>query len=471
MNGARTILWTSSEAARAAGGASSSEWAAYGVSIDTRTLEPGDLFIALTGENRDGHEFVADALKKGAASALVSRRPDGVPAAAPLLMVSDTQAGLEGLGRAARARSVARIVAVTGSAGKTTTKEMLRLILSRGLLREGAVAASAASYNNHWGVPLSLARMARDAAYGVFEIGMNHAGEIRALVKIARPHVALITTVAPAHLEYFGTVEAIADAKAEIFEGIETGGSAILPAENSQFERLKALAGRARVSPILSFGSSAGADARLLSASAHGEGQKVLADIAGTRLAFAIGAAGTHIAMNAIAALLAARELGADLARGADALVNFTALKGRGARFSAGGIEIIDESYNANPASMAAALDLLARTEPPPGARRIAVLGDMLELGAESAALHRALARNIAAARADSVFLCGPQMQALWQALPAKLRGSYSEKSSELAPEIVRSLKTGDVVLVKGSFGSRMSVVIDALRALKAAAA
>jgi UDP-N-acetylmuramoyl-tripeptide--D-alanyl-D-alanine ligase len=281
----------------------------------------------------------------------------------------------------------------------------------------------------------------------------------------------LITTVAPAHLEYFGTVEAIADAKAEIFEGIETGGSAVLPAENSQFERLKALAGRARVSRILSFGTSAGADARLLSASAHGEGQKVLADIAGTRLAFAIGAAGTHIAMNAIAALLAARELGADLARGADALVNFTALKGRGARLSAGGIEIIDESYNANPASMAAALDLLARTEPAPGGRRIAVLGDMLELGAESAALHRALARSIAAARTDSVFLCGPQMQALWQALPTKLRGSYSEQSSELAPEIVRSLKTGDVVLVKGSFGSRMSVVIDALRALKAAAA
>ena len=477
MNGARTILWTSSEAARAAGGTSVSEWAAYGVSIDTRTLEPGDLFIALTGENRDGHEFVADALKKGAASALVSRRPQGVPAAAPLLTVGDTQAGLEGLGRAARARSAARIVAVTGSAGKTTTKEMLRLILSRALSREGAIAASAASYNNHWGVPLSLARMARDAAYGVFEIGMNHAGEIRNLVKIARPHVALITTVAPAHLEYFGTLEAIADAKAEIFEGIETSGaagaagSAILPAENSQFERLKAHAGRAGVSRILSFGASAGADARLLSASAHGEGQKILADIAGTRLAFAVGAAGMHIAMNAIAALLAARELGADLARGADALVNFTALKGRGARFSAGGIEIIDESYNANPASMAAALDVLARTEPAPGGRRIAVLGDMLELGAESAALHRALARNIAAARADAVFLCGPQMQALWQALPAKLRGYYCEKSSELAPEIVRSLKTGDVVLVKGSFGSCMSVVIDALRALKAAAA
>jgi UDP-N-acetylmuramoyl-tripeptide--D-alanyl-D-alanine ligase len=290
-------------------------------------------------------------------------------------------------------------------------------------------------------------------------------------VKIARPHVALITTVAPAHLEYFGTVEAIADAKAEIFEGIEAGGSTILPAENSQFERLKDRARKARVSRILSFGAAAGADARLLSASPYGEGQKVLADIAGMRLAFAIGAAGTHIAMNAIAGLLAARELGADLAKGADALVNFTALKGRGARFSAAGIEIIDESYNANPASMAAALDLLARTKPGPGGRRIAVLGDMLELGAESAALHRALARNIAAAGADAVFLCGPQMQALWQALPAKVRGFHSEKSSELAPEIVRSLKTGDVVLVKGSFASRMSVVIDALRALKAAAA
>ena len=468
---ARAALWTSSEAARATGGTSVLDWAATGVSIDTRTLEPGDLFIALTGENRDGHEFAADALKKGAASALVSRRPDNVPADAPLLVVSDTQAGLEGLGRAARARSAARIVAVTGSAGKTTTKEMLRLILSRGLSREGAVAASAASYNNHWGVPLSLARMARDAAYGVFEIGMNHAGEIRSLVKIARPHVALITTVAPAHLEYFGTVEAIADAKAEIFEGIEAKGSAILPAENSQFERLKDHARKAGVSRILSFGTTAGADARLLSASPHGEGQKILADIAGMRLAFAIGAAGTHIAMNAIAALLAARELGADLAKGADALVNFTALKGRGARFSAGGIEIIDESYNANPASMAAALDLLARTKPGPGGRRIAVLGDMLELGAESVALHRALARNIAAARADAVFLCGPQMGALWQALPAKVRGFHSEKSSELAPEIVRSLKTGDVVLVKGSFASRMSVVIDALRALKAAAA
>jgi len=466
MSETRSPLWTSREAATATGGTSTFDWAAFGVSIDTRTLETGDLFVALAGDNRDGHYFVADALAKGAAAALVSKRPDNVTNTAPLLIVQNTQSALEALGRAARLRSGARIVAVTGSAGKTTTKEMLRLILSR----SGAVSASAASYNNHWGVPLSLSRMARDVSYGVFEIGMNHAGEIRTLVKSVRPQVAMITTVAPAHLEYFGTVEAIADAKAEIFEGIESGGTAILPAENSQFERLKARARAAGVSRILSFGSTATTDGRLISASSHGEGQKILADIGGTRLAFAIGAAGTHIAMNAIAALLAARELGADIAKGADALVNFTALKGRGARFSAGGIEIIDESYNANPASMAAALDLLAKTQPGDGGSRIVALGDMLELGSESAALHRALARNIAAAKADKVFLCGTQMQALWQALPAKVRGFYSEKSTELAPEIVLNVKKGDVVLVKGSFGSRMSVIIDALRALKAAA-
>jgi len=466
MSDSQSPLWTSLEATTATGGKSTFNWAAFGVSIDTRTLQTGDLFIAHSGDNRDGHAFVADALNKGAAAAMVHRRPDDAPATAPLLIVQNTRSALEALGRAARLRSAAQIVAVTGSAGKTTTKEMLRLVLSR----SGEVAASAASYNNHWGVPLSLARMPRDVGYGVFEIGMNHAGEIRALVKPVRPQVAAITTVAPAHLEYFGTVEAIADAKAEIFEGIETGGVAILPAENSQFERLKARARAVGVSRILSFGSSAGADARLISASAHGEGQKILADIKGTRLAFAIGAAGTHIAMNAIAALLAARELGADIAKGADALVNFTALKGRGARFSAGGIEIIDESYNANPASMAAALDLLAKTQPADGGRRIVALGDMLELGGESAALHRALARNIAAAKADKVFLCGVQMQSLWQVLPLAVRGFYSEQSSELAPEIMSTVQKGDVILVKGSFGSRMSVIIDALRALKAAA-
>ena len=467
MSASRPPIWTAAEAAAATGGGSSGDWTAFGVSIDTRTLEPGDLFVALTGENRDGHEFVADALKKGAVAAMVSRMPAGISTDARLLTVKDTQAGIEGLGRAARARSKARIVAVTGSAGKTTTKEMLRLILAR----SGSVAASVASYNNHWGVPLSLARMPADAAFGVFEIGMNHAGEIRTLVKFVRPHVCIVTTVAPAHLEYFGTVEAIADAKAEILEGLEPGGSAILPSDNPQFDRLEARAKSHRVSKILSFGNAPSADARLLSATTEGEGQKVLATIGKTRLAFSVNAAGAHIAMNAIAALLAARELGADLARGADALASFAALKGRGARFVAAGIEIIDESYNANPASMAAAIELLSKASPERGGRRIAALGDMRELGPEGPALHKALARNLAAARADLVFLCGPNMRALWDALPVKSRGAYTESSAELVKDMMQLVRTGDVVLVKGSFGSRMSVVIDALRARETATA
>ena len=300
---------------------------------------------------------------------------------------------------------------------------------------------------------------------------MNHAGEIRSLVKFVKPHVAVITTIAPAHLEHFGTVEAIADAKAEIFEGVEPDGAAILPADNPQFDRLLAHAKKSGVSKILSFGKPTSTDGRLLSTTTQGDGQNVLATIGKMRLAFSVNAAGSHIAMNAIAALLAAQELGADVARGADELANFAALKGRGARFFAGGIEVIDESYNANPASMAAAIELLAKAEPHSGGRRIAALGDMRELGPESAALHKALSRNIAAARADLVFLCGPNMRALWDALSKKNRGFYAETSAELAPEMMRSLKTGDVVLVKGSFGSRMSVIIEALRARESATA
>ncbi len=463
----RVPLWTAAEAAAATQGKSMGSWNANGVSIDSRTLEAGDLYIALKGNTKDGHEFVADALKKGAAAALVSARPDNVSPNAPLLYVGDTQAGLENLGRAARARSAARIAAVTGSAGKTTTKEMLRLVLARA----GAVSASVSSLNNHWGVPLSLARMSRAAAYGVFELGMNHAGEIHALVSQVRPHVALITTIAPAHLEYFGTVEAIADAKAEIFDGIEEGGVAILPAANPQFERLKARARAAGVARILCFGASEGSEARLLCTEPHGEGQTVSAEISGTRLRFTIGAPGGHIAMNAIAALLAARELGADIVADGEALADFSALKGRGARLHAGGIEIIDDSYNANPASMAAALDLLGKAEPRGSGRRIAVLGDMLELGGRAEELHRGLSADIASARADLVFLCGPMMKSLWSALPAKNKGSYAGKSSELAPELIGSLRVGDVVLVKGSFGSRMSVIIEALRARETAPA
>ena len=463
---ASAVLWNAKEAAQATGGTTAGSWSATGVSIDTRTIEAGDLFVALKGE-RDGHEFVAAALAKNAAAAMVSSRPKNAPAEAPLLVVRDTQTGLEALGRASRDRSKAKIVAVTGSAGKTTTKEMLRTMLSAA----GTVAASAASYNNHWGVPLSLARMPRETQYGVFELGMNHAGEIRALVKQVRPHVAVITTIAPAHLEYFGKIEAIADAKAEIFEGIEPGGVAILPAGNSQFGRLKAHAQKAGVGRILSFGTGADADGRLIASEAQGDGQKITASIRGQKIQCVIGAAGAHIAMNAVAALLAVQELGADIGACAEALAQFSALKGRGARIALNGIELIDESYNANPASMAAALDLLGQTRPKANGRRIAVLGDMLELGENAPALHRGLDEAISAARTDLVFLCGPQMHALWGALAEGVRGGYAENSAALAPQLMAALRAGDVVLVKGSFGSRMSVIIDALKAREAATA
>lgn len=453
-------LWTSDEAVRATGGRTTAAWSATGVSIDTRTIMPGDLFVALQGDARDGHEFVGAALGKGAAAALVSRIPSGMPETAPRLVVEDTLRGLESLGRAARQRSQARIIAVTGSAGKTTTKEMLRMMLAPA----GRVAASAASYNNHWGVPLSLARMPRDTAFGIFEIGMNHAGEIRNLVRHVRPHVAVITTVAAAHLEFFGTIEAIADAKAEILEGIESGGACVLPADNVQFGRLKRRAEELKIKTVASFGSADSADARLISVTPADGGQEAAAKIFGREIGFRIAAPGRHLAMNALAGLAAIKLAGGDIDRAATELSSFGALKGRGARATAGDIEIIDESYNANPASMAAALDVLAAAPLARNGRRIAVLGDMLELGAGSDRLHAGLAGDIAAAKSDLVFLCGPHMRALWSEIPQSRRGAWRETSAELASDVINLVRQGDVVLVKGSLGSRMSVIVEALK-------
>lgn len=445
------MLWTSGEAQAATLGKASTDFSVQGLSIDTRTLEEGDLFVALKGE-RDGHDFVEAAFKAKAGAALVSHAVPG--AKGPLLTVADTQRGLEDLAVAARARSSAKILGITGSAGKTTTKEILRLCCNA----LGRTHASAASYNNHWGVPLSLASLPRDAEYGVFEIGMNHAGEIRNLVSFVRPHVALITTIAPAHLEFFGSCAAIADAKSEIFESLAPGGAALIPSDSPYAERLAARAAQARVGRLVRFGTTG--EARLLSFAPEGEGMRMKADILGKTVDCLVGAPGEHIARNAVAALAAVALVDGDVLNAAAALKNFTALKGRGARFEVAGIQVIDESYNANPASMSAALALLAAA---PG-RKLAVLGDMLEMGEGGRALHAALAEPIAAAHTDLVFASGPQMKALWDVLPAESRGAYAENSTALAPKLTAALKRGDTVLVKGSLGSRMAVIVEALK-------
>jgi UDP-N-acetylmuramoyl-tripeptide--D-alanyl-D-alanine ligase len=450
-----TALWTSADAVQATLGVATQAFAVGGLSIDTRTLRPGDLFVALKGDHRDGHDFVGAAFAAKAGAALVAR--EMASAEGPLLLVANTQRGLEDLARAARFRSDAKFVAVTGSAGKTTTKEILRVAL--GAL--GATHASAASYNNHWGVPLSLASLPREARYAIFEIGMNHFGEIRSLVDMVRPHVALVTTIAPAHLEFFGTCDAIADAKSEIFEGLVAGGVALIPADNAHAERLAARAKQARVARILRFGEKPVCDARLVSYEEAVAGAHVRGDILGLPVEFTIGAPGRHIAHNALGALLAVAALDGDVLNAAAALRTFAPLKGRGARFKSRGSDIIDESYNANPASMVAALALLGTAR----GRRIAVLGDMLEMGPESAAHHAGLAGAIEQARTDLVFLCGAHMKALWDSLPASRRGAYAASSDALVAPLEAALQEGDTVLVKGSNGTKLSVIIDALKA------
>jgi UDP-N-acetylmuramoyl-tripeptide--D-alanyl-D-alanine ligase len=383
---------------------------------------------------------------------------------APLLLVDDVLEALRALARAARARSGAKIVAVTGSVGKTGTKEALRLALGAC----GETHASVASYNNHWGVPLSLARMPESARYAIFEIGMNHAGEIAPLTALVRPHVAIITTVEPVHLEFFASVEAIADAKGEIFLGVESGGTAILNRDNPHFARLRKSAADAGVKHVVSFGEHAKADARLLNCSLLPDCSTVRASILGADVTYKLGAPGKHIVVNSLAALAAASLAGADLALAALALANLKPPTGRGARTSldvpGGAALLIDESYNANPASMRASLALLGQAPLGPRGRRIAALGDMLELGPRGAALHRELVEAVLAHRVDLVFCCGPLMGALWEALPSERRGGYAENSQALEGQLIGAVRAGDAMMVKGSLGSRMGLLVRALQ-------
>lgn len=456
MSIATTPLWTADDLAEATGGRLLAPFDATGVSIDTRTLQPGDLFIALVGEGRDGHDFVADALARGAAGVMVHR---AIPGQDRLLLVDDTLAGLARLGGYARVRFTGHMVAVTGSVGKTTTKEMLRTVLSE----FGPTHAAVASYNNHWGLPLTLARIPHGTEFCVAEIGMNHAGEIAPLASLARPHVAVITAVEKAHVGHLGSIEAIADEKAAIMSGLEPNGVAVLPADSPLFPRLRAAAGP---HPVIGFGAGNSADVRLQDLEPDADGSTVLADVSGHELRFRLQAPGQHMALNAMAALAAVVALGLSPVTAAQALSRFTPIAGRGARrriaLPDGNALLLDESYNGNGASMRAALDVLRLQ---PASRRIAVLGDMLELGAEGPSEHAALAADVVRS-VDRLFACGPLMRHLFDAIPPALRGAHAADSEALATIVAAIVMPGDAILVKGSLGSRMKRVVDAIDAL-----
>ncbi|RFP89888.1 UDP-N-acetylmuramoyl-tripeptide--D-alanyl-D-alanine ligase [Rhodobacteraceae bacterium 63075] len=461
-----SALWTAADVAKVTGGEAGSDWEAFGVSIDTRTLQKGDLFVALRAA-RDGHDFVAEALSKGAAAALVSRVPGDVENAEKLIVVRDVQEALEALGEAARSRSRAKVIAVTGSAGKTSTKEMLRTIFGA----QGQCHAAEASYNNHWGVPLTLARMPCEADFAVIEIGMNHPGEIAPLSKLTRPHVALVTTVAPAHLAAFESIEGIAEEKASIFEGLEPGGTAIWNADVATAGILRNRASQG-AAMSLSFGEKS-KDYRFLNANIH-EGMTVAqAELRGAAIVFKVGAAGAHFAMNGLAAIAASEAAGVDPALAATSLASWVPPDGRGSRevlrldeVEDDHIELIDDAFNANPASMAASLDVLAalprRGDGP--ARKIAIIGDMLELGETEAQKHADLADLQSIAELDRIHCIGPLSRHTWTALPAQQQGEWFETADEMAGQIRRFLRPGDIVLVKGSKGIAVSRIVTAIR-------
>jgi UDP-N-acetylmuramoyl-tripeptide--D-alanyl-D-alanine ligase len=464
-------LWKSRDAATATGGRSTAEWQASGVSIDTRTLASGDLFVALK-DVRDGHEFVATALAKGAAAALVTHRPEDVAPDAPLLIVPDVLRALEDLARHARARATARVVGITGSVGKTSTKEMLRAILGG----QGKTHAAEASYNNHWGVPLTLARMPPDAAFAVIEIGMNHPGEIAPLARLASLHVALITTVAPAHLEAFESVEGIAHEKASILDGLLPGGSAVL---NNDIATTPILLARARAlgARIITFGTAPGSDYHLTAARLTDDATVVRATRHGGEMLFKIRTPGKHFAHNGLGALAVAEALGCDLTIAACDIGHWQPPAGRGMRerivldrIDETTFDLIDDAFNANPASVAASLDVLIAAQPQDGVgrigngRRIAILGDMLELGPTEGALHAAIAAHPGLSAVNIIHCVGLRMRALYDALPRGQRGHWVETAAELARLCRHLIDAGDIVLVKGSKGAKTSLVVDALR-------
>ena len=473
-----TVLWTAADAAAATGGRCTTDWRANGVSIDTRTLRPGDLFIALS-DVRDGHDFVAAALQAGAAAAMVARVPGGVNPDAPLLIVDDVLAGLTRLGIAGRARTNAKVIGVTGSVGKTSTKEMLRVMLAG----QGRVHAAEASYNNHWGVPLTLARMPVETEFAVIEIGMNHPGEIAPLSRMADLDVAVITTVGAAHLEAFANIDGIALEKATIIDGLRPHGVAILPTDLDVTPILLRHATKAGVK-VLTFGAANGADYRLITVQICDAATVVQATRHGKPMLYKVMSPGRHFAANGLAALAVADALTLDPMTAAADLGHWAPPPGRGTReritldiVEETAFDLIDDAFNANPTSMAAALDVLIAAQPQDGVgrvgkgRRIAILGDMLELGPTEAALHRAIADHPGLDAITSIHCVGPLMKTLWLALPRGLRGEWVATAPELALRARSLMDAGDILLVKGSKGIKVSLVVDALRKLGQAAA
>ncbi len=468
-----TALWTSADAVAATGGETTAEWTATGVSIDTRTIQPGDLFIALT-DIRDGHDFVAQSLEKGAAAAMVSHRPDDVASDAPLLIVADVLEGLGALGIAGRARTQARVAAITGSVGKTSTKEMLRTVLDG----KGKCHAAEASYNNHWGVPLTLARMPVDSDYAIIEIGMSNPGEISPLSKMARPHVAMITTVAAAHLAAFDDLTGIAVEKAAIMDGLEPDGIAVLNADIETSAVLQDYATKTGAKKVL-FGKVAD-DWAVKDVRLTGNVTVITAAHRGQDYLFKLSVPGRHFAMNAVGVLAVAEALGVDPVAASLDIANWVPPAGRGRSEvisldiadEGATLDLIDDAFNANPTSLTASLEVLAAATPRDGVgrvskgRRIAILGDMLELGDEEVAMHRDIANDPFLNKLDLIHCSGPLMHHLWQALPEGQRGQWAETSTDLKGQVSRLVDAGDVVLVKGSKGSKVSLVVDAIRKL-----
>jgi UDP-N-acetylmuramoyl-tripeptide--D-alanyl-D-alanine ligase len=461
------VIWTAKDAVAATGGHTTSDWSATGVSIDTRTIEKGNLFIAIKGDYSDGHDYVAEALEKGASAAVVSHVPEGVSENAPLLIVTDTFEAMQDLGCASRKRTGAKVIGITGSVGKTGTKEMLAVAFDA----FGQTHYSKVSYNNHWGVPLSLSNMHGGADFGIFEMGMNHPGEITPLARQVRPDIAIITTIAPVHMEHFDSVEDIAAAKAEIFDGMNAGSTAILNRDNEWFGYLKEKAEKKGIN-VCSFGEGNDADVRMRDCLEAANGSRIKATIMDEDVAYTLPVPGRHIACNSLAVLAAVKVAGGDVRKAAKALEKVKILAGRGLKEfldignSHNPVTLIDESYNASPIAMQAAFKVLALIDPGRGGRRIAVLGDMLELGNSGPEAHRDLAMPLCAADVNLVYTCGKLMKNLYEHLPEERRGAHKEDSSALAKIVPDVLVPGDVVMVKGSLGSKMGVVVEALRAL-----